>query len=125
MLDPQHLRLFVLAGGAIPYEIANWVDIAPRNLLPLPGSIFTSMFLHGGWMHLSATCGSCGSSATTSRTRMGDVRFVIFYLVSARWARLPRCFSMPGVDVADDRRVGRHRGRAGRLPDAVPARAGA
>ena len=40
------------AGGAIPYEIVNWVDIGPRNLLPLPGSIFTSMFLHGGWMHL-------------------------------------------------------------------------
>jgi membrane associated rhomboid family serine protease len=40
------------AGGAIPYEIVNWVDHRPGDFLPLPGSIFTSMFLHGGWMHL-------------------------------------------------------------------------
>ena len=41
-----------MAAGAIPFEIVHRVDIYPQNLLPVPGSIWTSMFLHGGWMHL-------------------------------------------------------------------------
>ena len=46
-------RLLVLAGGAIPYEIVNWVDIgAAQPAAAGPGRSVTSMFLHGGWMHL-------------------------------------------------------------------------
>jgi len=52
LLDPAQQKLLVLAGGAIPFEIVNRVDIAPRDILPLPGSLWTSMFLHGGWLHL-------------------------------------------------------------------------
>ena len=31
-------------------------------------TLLTAMFMHGGWLHLSATCCSCRCSATTSRT---------------------------------------------------------
>ena len=34
-----------------------------------PFNVLTSMFLHGSWMHLLGTCGSSGSSGTTSKTR--------------------------------------------------------
>ena len=38
-LDGRSQQLLALAGGAIPYEIVNWIDIPPRDLLPLPGSL--------------------------------------------------------------------------------------
>ena len=96
VLDPQHLRLFVLAGGAIPYEIANWVDIAPRNLLPLPGSIFTSMFLHGGWMHLLGNMWFLWIFGDNVEERLGTIRFVIFYLIVGTAGALAQVFSSPG-----------------------------
>ena len=71
----------MLAGGAIPYEIVNWVDIGPRNLLPLPGSIFTSMFLHGGWMHLIGNMWFLWIFGDNVEERLGTIRFVIFYLL--------------------------------------------
>ena len=94
-LDPRGQNLLVLTGGAIPYEIVNWVDIGPRNLLPLPGSIFTSMFLHGGWMHLIGNMWFLWIFGDNVEERLGAVRFVIFYLVVGIVGALAQCYSMP------------------------------
>ena len=45
--QPLFLKL-----GFIPYELSHLVDINPKNLVPLPLTIFTAMFMHGGWLHL-------------------------------------------------------------------------
>ncbi|HEY6106702.1 MAG TPA: rhomboid family intramembrane serine protease, partial [Anaeromyxobacteraceae bacterium] len=42
----------VQAGGAIPYEILSFQDVQVPALVPPPLTIFTSMFLHGGWGHI-------------------------------------------------------------------------
>ena len=94
-LDARGQNLLVLTGGAIPYEIVNWVDIGPRNLLPLPGSIFTSMFLHGGWMHLIGNMWFLWIFGDNVEERLGTVRFVIFYLVVGIVGALAQCYSMP------------------------------
>jgi membrane associated rhomboid family serine protease len=95
-LDQHSLRRLLLAGGAIPYEIVNWVDVAPRDLLPLPGSIFTSMFLHGGWMHLIGNMWFLWIFGDNVEERLGTVRFVIFYLVVGAAGALAQAFSLPG-----------------------------
>ena len=51
--------------------------------------------------------------------RLGTIRFVIFYLVVGTVGALAQVLQLARVDGADDRRVGRDRGRAGRLRDAV------
>jgi len=94
-LDARGQNLLVLTGGAIPYEIVNWVDIGPRNLLPLPGSIFTSMFLHGGWMHLIGNMWFLWIFGDNVEERLGAVRFVIFYVVVGIVGALAQCYSMP------------------------------
>ena len=94
-LDARAQNLLVLTGGAIPYEIVNWVDIGPRDLLPLPGSIFTSMFLHGGWMHLIGNMWFLWIFGDNVEERLGAVRFVIFYLVVGIVGALAQCYSMP------------------------------
>jgi membrane associated rhomboid family serine protease len=94
-LDPQGQRLLVLAGGAVPYEIANWVDIAPRDLLPLPGSIFTSMFLHGGWMHLLGNMWFLWLFGNNVEDSMGRGRYLAFYLLCGLAAAAAQTFAEP------------------------------
>jgi membrane associated rhomboid family serine protease len=94
-LDPRGQRLLVLAGGAIPYELANWVDIAPRDLLPLPGSIFTSMFLHGGWMHLIGNMWFLWIFGDNVEERLGPIRYIVFYLLVGAAGALAQAFSLP------------------------------
>jgi rhomboid family protein len=38
--------------GAIPYELSHGIDVPPRDLVPVWATMFTAMFLHGGWLHL-------------------------------------------------------------------------
>ena len=94
-LDARGQRLLLLRGGAIPYEIANWIDIGPANFLPLPGSIFTSMFLHGGWMHLIGNMWFLWIFGDNIEEHLGTVRFVIFYLVVGIAGALAQAFSLP------------------------------
>jgi membrane associated rhomboid family serine protease len=95
----DELRALVLRGGAIPYEIANWVDIRPRNLLPLPGSIFTSMFLHGGWMHLIGNMWFLMIFGDNVEERLGSLRYLFFYLLVGVVGALAQVFSSPHATV--------------------------
>jgi membrane associated rhomboid family serine protease len=92
---PRELQELVLRGGAIPYEIANWVDIRPRDLLPLPGSIFTSMFLHGGWMHLIGNMWFLWIFGDNVEERLGIIRYIFFYLLVGVAGALAQAFSLP------------------------------
>ena len=94
-LDQRGQRLLVLTAGAIPYEIVNWVDVHPRDLLPLPGSIFTSMFLHGGWMHLIGNMWFLWIFGDNVEEQLGTIRFIIFYLVVGVAGALAQAFSLP------------------------------
>ena len=94
-LDARGQRLLLLRGGAIPYEFANWIDIAPANFLPLPGSIFTSMFLHGGWMHLIGNMWFLWIFGDNVEERLGVIRYVIFYLLVGVAGALAQVFSLP------------------------------
>ena len=67
--------------GAIPYEIVHRVDIYPRNLLPVPGSIWTSMFLHGGWMHLIGNMWFLWVFGDNVEEAMGSIRYLLFYFL--------------------------------------------
>jgi membrane associated rhomboid family serine protease len=94
-LDARGQQLLVLAGGAIPYEIVNHVDIGPRDLLPLPGSLWTSMFLHGGLMHLIGNMWFLWLFGDNVEDALGSVRYGIFYLVGGTVGALAQVFAMP------------------------------
>ena len=91
----ENLQHFILAAGAIPYEIVNHVDIRPRNLLPVPGSIWTSMFLHGGWLHLIGNMWFLWIFGDNIEYAMGSIRYVVFYILVGTVGALAQSFSMP------------------------------
>ncbi len=43
---------FILAYGAVPQEITSGRDLPPLIDLPIEATLITSMFLHGGWLHI-------------------------------------------------------------------------
>ena len=94
-LDARGQHRLLLSAGAIPYEIVNHVDIAPRDLLPVPGSIWTSMFLHGGWMHLLGNMWFLWLFGDNVEEALGSVRYLVFYFLVGTVGALTQSYSLP------------------------------
>lgn len=94
LLEPAR-HLLTLSGGAIPYEIVNLRDIGPVDLLPPPGSIWTSMFLHGGWMHLIGNMWFLWIFGDNVEDALGSLRFALFYFLAGTVGALAQVFAMP------------------------------
>src|SRR6185369_2330341 len=67
-------------GGAIPYEILTFHDVRPLDLVAPPFTILTSMFLHGGLMHVGGNMLFLWIFGNNVEDVLGRGRFVVFYL---------------------------------------------
>lgn len=85
---------FTYAYSVVPYEITNNVDLVAPVRLPgggaipqFPGptpiwlTILTSMFMHGGWMHIIGNMLYLWIFGDNIEDNFGHGRFLIFYLV--------------------------------------------
>src|SRR5436309_2313630 len=66
-LPPRDLQLFLTVYGVVP------ADFSPATLL-------TSMFLHGGWMHVIGNMWYLWIFGDNVEDRLGHGRFILFYL---------------------------------------------
>jgi membrane associated rhomboid family serine protease len=71
---------FYSRAGLIPYELANRVDVPPSDLVPWWATPLTSMFMHGGWLHLIFNMLYLWIFGNNVEDLMGRARFVAFYL---------------------------------------------
>jgi membrane associated rhomboid family serine protease len=74
-MDPSALRAFIFEWGLIPARLLSDPSTAWMT-------IFTSMFLHGGWFHIINNMWVLFIFGDNVEARMGDVRYLIFYLLS-------------------------------------------
>jgi membrane associated rhomboid family serine protease len=88
-------QTLALIAGAIPREIITLRDLPPADLLPVPGSVLTSMFLHGGLVHVLGNMWFLWLFGDNLEDRMGSVRFLTFYLFTGVVAALAQAFAMP------------------------------
>ncbi len=91
--------------GLIPGELLGTVDagtqirVGPQSVCELgfTGStwhtVFTSMFMHGGWFHLLGNMWFLWIFGNNVEDSMGPVRFVIFYLLSGVAAAAAQVFT--------------------------------
>ncbi len=82
-LGPRGGELFVFQFGAIPSVIFGSQTL-PSELVAIPASfsIFTSMFLHGGYMHLIGNMLYLWIFGNNIEDAMSHGRFVVFYLLT-------------------------------------------
>ncbi|MBI4756850.1 MAG: rhomboid family intramembrane serine protease [Betaproteobacteria bacterium] len=72
----------VMALGAIPAVLLGHARLDPADVLvPTGATIFTSMFLHGGFMHLAGNMLYLWIFGNNVEDAMGHLRFILFYLL--------------------------------------------
>ena len=102
---------FTYAFSTVPLEILTGHDVVTQGreviymgqhvtipgLGPTPGSVyltlFTSMFMHGGWAHLGGNMLFLWIFGDNIEDRLGHVRYLVFYLVCGVIASLAHVFT--------------------------------
>lgn len=84
-LSPKGATLATLQYGAIPAVLFGHANLPAQLAAFPPGyeflSIFTSMFMHGGWMHIAGNMLYLWVFGNNVEDAMGHFRFLIFYLL--------------------------------------------
>lgn len=99
-LDPRAAQMAILAYGVIPADLFGTAEINPI-IAPLPAwmTIFTSLFLHGGWMHLGGNMLYLWIFGDNVEHSMGRGKFLLFYLGCGLVAALAQSIAAPGSTV--------------------------
>lgn len=89
MLDPDDLERFIYLYSIVPVRCSHpeWavlVGIPIDNFWPF----ITSMFLHGGWLHIIGNMWMLWIFGDNVEDRMGSLRFLLFYLFTGLAAGL-------------------------------------
>ena len=103
-------NVFVASYGATPYEITHLADLvgtvtAGTQLIHYPGphpiflTLFTSMFLHGGFAHLGGNMLFLWIFGNNVEDILGPVKFVVFYLLCGLAAHALHIASNPSSTV--------------------------
>ena len=88
-LPPKLGEMFVYQYGAIPAVVFGYADLPPElAAVPAYGTLITSMFLHGGWMHLIGNMMYLWIFGNNIEDVMGHVKFIVFYAVCGILAAL-------------------------------------
>jgi len=85
-MSPQDLNEFIRTYGSIPAEIKQGEDLF---------TLFTNMFLHGGWMHLIGNMLFLWIFADNIEATVGNLNFVVFYVLGGVIASLIHFLSNP------------------------------
>ena len=86
----EQLEQFTLTYGAIPVELTNGQDLY---------TLISSMFLHGGWIHLLGNMAFLWIFADNIEALIGKYYFILFYVIGGFCATLAHVLTDPGSQV--------------------------
>jgi len=84
---------FVLASGLVPYRLTHELGA------PVVGSLFSSMFLHGGWVHIIGNMLYLWIFGDNIEDTLGTVGYVHFYFAAGLAAALTQVAADPASAV--------------------------
>jgi membrane associated rhomboid family serine protease len=93
------IESFVQAWGVVPREYAVGRDLPPTIPAPFWTTLVTSMFLHGGWMHLGGNMLYLWIFGDNIEKLIGHARFFAFYVVTGVVAGLAHVVFNANSDV--------------------------
>jgi membrane associated rhomboid family serine protease len=85
-LSDNSLRAFIATYGVVPARLD-------------PLTVITSMFLHGGWLHVIANMWFLWIFGDNVEDRMGHERFILFYALCGAGAAVGHVLMSPGSPV--------------------------
>ena len=86
--------------GVVPAVLWGHAALpAEAAVVPAPVTLVTSMFLHGGWLHLIGNMLFLWVFGDNVEDAMGHRRFIVFYLLCGIVAGLAHAASVPGSTV--------------------------
>jgi len=91
-IGPSALNGFITNWGLVPARL--WAE--PQTAWV---TIFSAMFLHGGWFHILSNMWILFIFGDNVEDRMGAGRYLVFYLLSGIAAALLQAFLLPGSSV--------------------------
>jgi membrane associated rhomboid family serine protease len=99
-LDDRAEEIAVLAYGLIPGTLFGKVLVAPEvHRLPGVLTIFTSMFLHGGWLHLIGNMWFLWIFGDNVEASLGHRRYFLFYALCGLAAAVGQISLDPASEV--------------------------
>ena len=84
----ENFNFFLFKYGAIPFEITHGQEVTYQSAVPIPLTLFTAMFLHGGWMHVIGNMWYLWIFGNNVEDKLGHFKFIIFYLLAGLIASL-------------------------------------
>lgn len=99
-LDPTTERNVVYALGVVPSVVLGEKFLPPEVVLvPSFVTLITSMFMHGGWMHLIGNMLFLWIFGNNIEDAMGHIKFIVFYGICGLAAAGGQIASDPGSTV--------------------------
>lgn len=90
--SPADPRRIVLEYGAIPHFLLTFTHIQPHHPVV---TVFTSMFMHGGLLHLGSNMLYLWIFGDNIEDRLGHLRFLFFYILCGIAAAYSHAFTEP------------------------------
>ncbi|MFH2037647.1 MAG: rhomboid family intramembrane serine protease [Candidatus Zixiibacteriota bacterium] len=81
-LGDRGSQIFLFKFGLIPYEIIHITELTPQIAVPVFLNPFTSMFLHGGFMHLAGNMLFLWIFGNNIEDYLGPIKFLFFYILA-------------------------------------------
>ncbi len=98
-LSPQGLNRFTFAFGMVPARLQLTSPLALlSNPLPL-ATLFTHIFLHGGWLHFLSNMWTLFIFGDNVEDRMGHGRYFLFYILAGLVSGLLQALAMTGSNI--------------------------
>ena len=86
--------------GMIPARVFGFAELPPELIVtPAWATVFTSMFMHGGWLHLGSNMLYLWIFGDNIEDSMGHFRYLVFYLLSGAAAAMSQGLIDPGSEI--------------------------
>jgi len=99
LLGHTGFEVFTARLGLIPFEVSHATDAISPTPVPLYLTAITSMFMHGGWLHLGGNMLYLWIFGNNIEDVLGHLRFLLFYLFCGVLATAAHVFSAPDSTV--------------------------
>ena len=91
-LSDRALYQLITSAGVVPYQVTHQLGPAVAR------DLITSMFLHGGWMHLLSNMLYLWIFGNNIEDVLGPVRYTVFYLLCGILASLAQVLTSPNAN---------------------------